>query len=124
MNDLRGTPMAVGNLEEIIDDQHAIVSTVGFFLDYVTIVCFALIKYFNRTGIFILENLILNSDNFSNNFANKVFFDYRMLAANIMFPSCLLLTRNNSNQAVLFFLTTKLMLSLVSLLMTLILWSQ
>ncbi|VDN56053.1 unnamed protein product [Dracunculus medinensis] len=37
VNDLRGTPMAVGNLEEIIDDQHAIVSTVGFFLDYVTI---------------------------------------------------------------------------------------
>lgn len=30
MNDLRGTPMAVGSLEEIIDDQHAIVSTVGY----------------------------------------------------------------------------------------------
>lgn len=29
MNDLRGTPMAVGSLEEIIDDQHAIVSTVS-----------------------------------------------------------------------------------------------
>ena len=29
VDDLRGTPMAVGNLEEIIDDQHAIVSTVN-----------------------------------------------------------------------------------------------
>jgi 26S proteasome regulatory subunit T2 len=28
VDDLRGTPMAVGTLEEIIDDQHAIVSTV------------------------------------------------------------------------------------------------
>lgn len=28
VDDLRGTPMAVGSLEEIIDDQHAIVSTV------------------------------------------------------------------------------------------------
>ena len=27
MDDLRGTPMAVGTLEEIIDDNHAIVST-------------------------------------------------------------------------------------------------
>ena len=27
MDDLRGTPMAVGSLEEIIDDNHAIVST-------------------------------------------------------------------------------------------------
>lgn len=31
VDDLRGTPMAVGSLEEIIDDQHAIVSTVSFF---------------------------------------------------------------------------------------------
>lgn len=30
VDDLRGTPMAVGSLEEIIDDQHAIVSTVGY----------------------------------------------------------------------------------------------
>jgi 26S proteasome regulatory subunit T2 len=29
VDDLRGTPMAVGTLEEIIDDQHAIVSTVN-----------------------------------------------------------------------------------------------
>lgn len=28
VDELRGTPMAVGSLEEIIDDQHAIVSTV------------------------------------------------------------------------------------------------
>lgn len=28
VDDLRGNPMAVGSLEEIIDDQHAIVSTV------------------------------------------------------------------------------------------------
>lgn len=27
MDDLRGTPMSVGTLEEIIDDNHAIVST-------------------------------------------------------------------------------------------------
>lgn len=30
VDELRGTPMAVGSLEEIIDDQHAIVSTVSF----------------------------------------------------------------------------------------------
>lgn len=30
VDELRGTPMAVGSLEEIIDDQHAIVSTVLF----------------------------------------------------------------------------------------------
>ena len=29
MDDLRGTPMGVGSLEEIIDDQHAIVSSVS-----------------------------------------------------------------------------------------------
>ena len=29
VDELRGTPMAVGSLEEIIDDQHAIVSTVS-----------------------------------------------------------------------------------------------
>lgn len=29
VDELRGTPMAVGNLEEIIDDSHAIVSTVS-----------------------------------------------------------------------------------------------
>ncbi|VDM76668.1 unnamed protein product [Strongylus vulgaris] len=31
VDELRGTPMAVGSLEEIIDDQHAIVSTVRVF---------------------------------------------------------------------------------------------
>jgi 26S proteasome regulatory subunit T2 len=31
VDELRGTPMAVGNLEEIIDDQHAIVSTASNF---------------------------------------------------------------------------------------------
>lgn len=31
VDELRGTPMAVGSLEEIIDDQHAIVSSVCFF---------------------------------------------------------------------------------------------
>jgi 26S proteasome regulatory subunit T2 len=34
VDELRGTPMAVGNLEEIIDDQHAIVSTVSLFRKY------------------------------------------------------------------------------------------
>ena len=29
VDDIRGNPMAVGSLEEIIDDQHAIVSTVS-----------------------------------------------------------------------------------------------
>jgi 26S proteasome regulatory subunit T2 len=28
VDDMRGNPMAVGTLEEVIDDQHAIVSTV------------------------------------------------------------------------------------------------
>uniref|UniRef100_A0A915PQM8 AAA+ ATPase domain-containing protein n=2 Tax=Filarioidea TaxID=6295 RepID=A0A915PQM8_9BILA len=40
VNDLRGTPMAVGNLEEIIDDQHAIVSTNVGSEHYVNILSF------------------------------------------------------------------------------------
>ncbi|KAH7713322.1 hypothetical protein AAVH_19325 [Aphelenchoides avenae] len=40
VDDLRGTPMAVGSLEEIIDDQHAIVSTNVGSEHYVTIMSF------------------------------------------------------------------------------------
>ncbi|KAI6217313.1 AAA domain-containing protein [Aphelenchoides fujianensis] len=40
VDDLRGTPMAVGNLEEIIDDQHAIVSTNVGSEHYVNIMSF------------------------------------------------------------------------------------
>ncbi|KHN89100.1 26S protease regulatory subunit 4 [Toxocara canis] len=40
VNDLRGTPMAVGSLEEIIDDQHAIVSTNVGSEHYVSILSF------------------------------------------------------------------------------------
>ena len=41
VDDLRGTPMSVGNLEEIIDDNHAIVSTsVGSKHHYVSILSF------------------------------------------------------------------------------------
>lgn len=40
MEDLRGTPMTVGNLEEIIDDQHAIVSTASGPEYYVSILSF------------------------------------------------------------------------------------
>jgi len=40
VDELRGTPMAVGNLEEIIDDQHAIVSTNVGSEHYVNIMSF------------------------------------------------------------------------------------
>lgn len=40
VEELRGTPMAVGNLEEIIDDNHAIVSTSVGPEYYVTILSF------------------------------------------------------------------------------------
>uniref|UniRef100_A0A915IBI3 AAA+ ATPase domain-containing protein n=2 Tax=Romanomermis culicivorax TaxID=13658 RepID=A0A915IBI3_ROMCU len=40
VDELRGTPMAVGNLEEIIDDNHAIVSTSVGSEHYVTILSF------------------------------------------------------------------------------------
>ena len=40
VDELRGTPMAVGNLEEVIDDQHAIVSTNVGSEHYVTMLSF------------------------------------------------------------------------------------
>ena len=40
MDELRGTPMSVGNLEEIIDDNHAIVSTSVGSEHYVSILSF------------------------------------------------------------------------------------
>ena len=40
MDDLRGTPMLVGTLEEIIDDNHAIVSTSVGSEHYVSILSF------------------------------------------------------------------------------------
>ena len=40
VDDLRGTPMAVGSLEEIIDDNHAIVSTSVGSEHYVSILSF------------------------------------------------------------------------------------
>ena len=40
VDDLRGTPMAVGTLEEIIDDNHAIVSTSVGSEYYVNILSF------------------------------------------------------------------------------------
>lgn len=40
MDDLRGTPMSVGTLEEIIDDNHAIVSTSVGSEHYVSILSF------------------------------------------------------------------------------------
>ena len=40
VDDLRGTPMAVGTLEEIIDDDHAIISTVSGPEFYVSITSF------------------------------------------------------------------------------------
>ena len=40
MDDLRGTPMSVGSLEEIIDDNHAIVSTSVGSEHYVSILTF------------------------------------------------------------------------------------
>lgn len=40
VDDLRGTPMSVGNLEEIIDDNHAIVSVSVGSEYYVSILSF------------------------------------------------------------------------------------
>jgi len=40
VDDLRGTPMSVGTLEEIIDDNHAIVSTSVGSEHYVSILSF------------------------------------------------------------------------------------
>lgn len=40
VDDLRGTPMSVGSLEEIIDDNHAIVSTSVGSEHYVSILSF------------------------------------------------------------------------------------
>ena len=40
MDDLRGTPMSVGSLEEIIDDNHAIVSTSVGSEHYVSVLSF------------------------------------------------------------------------------------
>jgi len=40
VDELRGTPMAVGSLEEIIDDNHAIVSTSVGSEHYVSILSF------------------------------------------------------------------------------------
>lgn len=40
MDDLRGTPMSVGSLEEIIDDNHAIVSTSVGSEHYVSMLSF------------------------------------------------------------------------------------
>ena len=40
VDDLRGTPMSVGSLEEIIDDNHAIVSTSVGSEHYVSILTF------------------------------------------------------------------------------------
>lgn len=40
VDELRGTPMSVGNLEEIIDDNHAIVSTSVGSEHYVSILSF------------------------------------------------------------------------------------
>jgi 26S proteasome regulatory subunit T2 len=40
VDDLRGTPMAVGTLEEIIDDDHAIISTASGPESYVSIMSF------------------------------------------------------------------------------------
>lgn len=40
VEDLRGSPMTVGTLEEIIDDDHAVVSTTGGPEYYVTIMSF------------------------------------------------------------------------------------
>jgi ATP-dependent 26S proteasome regulatory subunit len=40
VDDLRGSPMAVGNLEEVIDDNHAIVSTSVGSEHYVSILSF------------------------------------------------------------------------------------
>ena len=40
VDDLRGTPMSVGTLEEIIDDTHAIVSTSVGSEHYVSILSF------------------------------------------------------------------------------------
>ena len=55
MDDLRGTPMSVGTLEEIIDDNHAIVSTSVGSEHYVSILPFV-DKDLLEPGCYVLLN--------------------------------------------------------------------
>ena len=68
MDDLRGTPMAVGTLEEIIDDNHAIVSTSVGSEYYVNMLSFV-DKDLIEPGCTVLLN-------------NKVEISYRVLLYN------------------------------------------
>jgi 26S proteasome regulatory subunit T2 len=67
VDDLRGSPMAVGTLEEIIDDDHAIVSTPSgpeFYVSIMSFVdkdllepgCTVLLHHKNQSVIGVLEN--------------------------------------------------------------------
>lgn len=75
MDDLRGTPMSVGTLEEIIDDNHAIVSTSVGSEHYVSILSFV-DKDLLEPGcsvllnhkVIISENPYLRSTSFKNMF--------------------------------------------------------
>jgi 26S proteasome regulatory subunit T2 len=60
VDQLRGTPMAIGTLEEIIDDDHAIVSGAGGGESYVTIMSFV-DKDLLEPGCSILMNHKSNS---------------------------------------------------------------
>lgn len=67
VDDLRGTPMAVGTLEEIIDDDHAIISTASGPESYVPIMsfvdkdriepgCSVLLHHKNQAVVGVLED--------------------------------------------------------------------
>ena len=69
VDDLRGSPMNVGNLEEIIDDDHAIVSSVGGTEYYVSIMSFVdkdqlepgcSVLLHHKVGICILLSFLLS----------------------------------------------------------------
>ncbi|KAG5220303.1 ATPase of 26S proteasome regulatory [Salix suchowensis] len=51
VDDLRGSPMAVGTLEEIIDDDHAIISTASGPEYYVSIMSYVDKDYWSQAGI-------------------------------------------------------------------------
>ena len=62
VDDLRGTPMSVGTLEEIIDDNHAIVSTSVGSEHYVSILSFV-DKDLLEPGCSVLLNHKVNNNN-------------------------------------------------------------
>ncbi len=75
VDDLRGTPMAVGTLEEVIDDNHAIVSTSVGSEHYVSIMSFV-DKDALEPGCTVLLNHKVNLNKFNKNLFMMLIIDY------------------------------------------------